>query len=272
RATAALPEVTPGTLGLGRPSGRPPPGNAAEAPPERRARTRVRSLGVGWGPIGRKGDENLRRRREEDERSAERLPALLEEVAEAERALAEAHAAGAGPEELNRRGTELDAALTAAMRAAYAEERLLVGVRGYTDRICARPPSAPRSCSPPGRRTACTACSGFPAAPPGSEDARPSPRWQDLGEGPARLPRPGRTALSGGRPRKPRGRAGADRRRQDRKWRPTGPISSASTQSPRFPPTSRSAPRSPTRRPRVGSRSATSCPPCAPWPGTCRSR
>jgi len=93
---------------------------------------------VGWGPIGRKGDENLRRRREEDERSAERLPALLEEVAEAERALAEAHAAGAGPEELNRRGTELDAALTAAMRAAYAEERLLVGVRGYTDRIYRR--------------------------------------------------------------------------------------------------------------------------------------
>ncbi|GAA1071562.1 hypothetical protein [Nocardiopsis metallicus] len=71
----------------------------------------------------------------QDEERAERLPELLRSVVEAERALDSAREAGAPVEEVHERGVELDTALTEAMRAAYAQERVLVGVKGYDDRI-----------------------------------------------------------------------------------------------------------------------------------------
>ncbi|GHC83409.1 hypothetical protein GCM10007079_24560 [Nocardiopsis terrae] len=70
-----------------------------------------------------------------DRELAERLPLFLRSVAEAERALDEARDRGAPVEEVHDRGVELDEALTEAMRAAYAQERVLVGVKGYGDRI-----------------------------------------------------------------------------------------------------------------------------------------
>lgn len=71
----------------------------------------------------------------EDEERAERLPELLRAVAESEQALDEARRRNAPVEEVHERGVELDTALTEAMRAAYAHERTLIGVKGYTDRI-----------------------------------------------------------------------------------------------------------------------------------------
>ncbi|GAB3496696.1 hypothetical protein [Nocardiopsis coralliicola] len=86
------------------------------------------------GLMGGKGGE-AQRRREEDERSAGELPALLGEVAEARALLDAAQRSRASAEELRAAGTALDDALTRALRAAYARERVLVGARGYTDRI-----------------------------------------------------------------------------------------------------------------------------------------
>jgi uncharacterized membrane protein YccC len=90
------------------------------------------------GLAGRKVDAEARRRHSEDEDLARRLPELMEAVAAAERGLAAAHAAGADSAELHRCGTGLDAALTDAMRAAYARERVLVGPRGRVDRLYRR--------------------------------------------------------------------------------------------------------------------------------------
>ncbi|WP_116248556.1 hypothetical protein [Nocardiopsis sp. FIRDI 009] len=78
--------------------------------------------------------ESLARDREE----AARLPELLKAVAEAEAALAEARERNASATELRHLGLVLDGALTEAMRAAYARERVLVGARGYRDRIYRR--------------------------------------------------------------------------------------------------------------------------------------
>lgn len=71
----------------------------------------------------------------QDQERADRLPELLKEVAEAEQALDHARERSAPVEEVYERGVELDTALTEAMRAAYARERVLVGVKGYADRI-----------------------------------------------------------------------------------------------------------------------------------------
>ncbi|MDA2811299.1 hypothetical protein O4J56_11710 [Nocardiopsis sp. RSe5-2] len=90
------------------------------------------------GLFGRRGDEDDRRRLAEDREHADRLPELMEAVAEAEAALVAAHGEGLGVEELNRLGKALDTALTDAVRAAYAQERVLVGERGYSDRIYRR--------------------------------------------------------------------------------------------------------------------------------------
>ena len=60
---------------------------------------------------------------------------LLEEARAADAALREAEASRAPVAEVHRLAKELDAALTAAMRAAYAAQRAEIGPRGYEDRI-----------------------------------------------------------------------------------------------------------------------------------------
>ncbi|WP_028649478.1 hypothetical protein [Nocardiopsis sp. CNT312] len=74
----------------------------------------------------------------QDEESARRLPELLRAVAGAEEALAGAREREASAAELRACGLALDRALTEAMRAAYARERVLVGARGYRDAIYRR--------------------------------------------------------------------------------------------------------------------------------------
>lgn len=63
---------------------------------------------------------------------------LLAAAREADVALREAEARRAPVTELHRLAKELDAALTAAMRAAYAAQRAEIGPRGYEDRIFMR--------------------------------------------------------------------------------------------------------------------------------------
>ncbi|MFJ9552503.1 hypothetical protein ACIRPH_01725 [Nocardiopsis sp. NPDC101807] len=72
---------------------------------------------------------------ETDRERAARLPELLREVAEAQEALDAVRGSGASVIEVHERGVALDEALTEAMRAAYAKERTLVGLKGYQDRI-----------------------------------------------------------------------------------------------------------------------------------------
>jgi hypothetical protein len=60
---------------------------------------------------------------------------LLDAARAADVALRTAEAGRAPVTELHRLAMELDAALTAAMRAAYAGERAEIGPRGYEDRI-----------------------------------------------------------------------------------------------------------------------------------------
>ena len=85
--------------------------------------------------LAKQDKEAARTHLAEDEERAERLPGLLRSVAEAERDLDGARQRNAPVEEVHERGMALDTALTEAMRAAYAHERTLVGVKGYTDRI-----------------------------------------------------------------------------------------------------------------------------------------
>ena len=63
---------------------------------------------------------------------------LLDAARVADTALREAEARRAPVTELHRLATELDAALTAAMHAAYAAQRAEIGPRGYEDRIYLR--------------------------------------------------------------------------------------------------------------------------------------
>jgi hypothetical protein len=60
---------------------------------------------------------------------------LLDAARKADAALRDAEARRAPVTELHRLAKELDAALTAAMRAAYAAQRAEIGPRGYEDRI-----------------------------------------------------------------------------------------------------------------------------------------
>ena len=60
---------------------------------------------------------------------------LLDAAREADLALRQAEATRAPVTELHRLAKELDAALTSAMRAAYAAQRAEIGPRGYEDRI-----------------------------------------------------------------------------------------------------------------------------------------
>jgi hypothetical protein len=63
---------------------------------------------------------------------------LLDAARAADVALREAEARRAPVTELHRLAKELDAALTAAMLAAYAAQRAEIGPRGYEDRIYLR--------------------------------------------------------------------------------------------------------------------------------------
>jgi len=60
---------------------------------------------------------------------------LLDAARAADGALREAEAVNAPVTEVHRLAKELDTALTAAMRAAYAAQRAEIGPRGYEDRI-----------------------------------------------------------------------------------------------------------------------------------------
>ncbi|MBO0804324.1 MAG: hypothetical protein J2P25_14770 [Nocardiopsaceae bacterium] len=70
-----------------------------------------------------------------DVAEAARRGALLDAAREADTALREAEARRAPVAELYKLAKELDAALTAAMRATYAAQRAEIGPRGYEDRI-----------------------------------------------------------------------------------------------------------------------------------------
>jgi epoxyqueuosine reductase QueG len=63
---------------------------------------------------------------------------LLDAARAADTALREAEARRAPVTELHRLAKELDATLTAAMRATYAAQRAEIGARGYEDRIFTR--------------------------------------------------------------------------------------------------------------------------------------
>lgn len=82
----------------------------------------------------KQADERL----EADKKQAERLPELLRSVSKTQIALRKAEQSNAPVEELRRLDLELDEVLTEAMRAAYAEKRVLIGPKGYTDRIYRR--------------------------------------------------------------------------------------------------------------------------------------
>ncbi len=69
---------------------------------------------------------------------AEHRRELLEAAREAEDRLRQAQARRAPVTEIRRLADELDAALTAAVRAAYAARRVAIGPLGYDDRIYRR--------------------------------------------------------------------------------------------------------------------------------------
>jgi hypothetical protein len=74
----------------------------------------------------------------EDVKLAERFDGLLADAQAAEDEFRDAQAARASGEQLYRLGKRLDAALTDAMRAAFAAQRAQIGPRGYEDRIFRR--------------------------------------------------------------------------------------------------------------------------------------
>ena len=70
-----------------------------------------------------------------DVAAADERGTLLDAARAADVALREAEARNAPVTELHRLAMELDAALTDAMRAAFAAQRAEIGPRGYEDRI-----------------------------------------------------------------------------------------------------------------------------------------
>jgi hypothetical protein len=73
-----------------------------------------------------------------DEALAARFDELLDAARAAEQQLRDGQAAGVPLPEQRRLAMALDAALTEAMRSAYAGERVAIGPRGYEDRIYRR--------------------------------------------------------------------------------------------------------------------------------------
>lgn len=76
---------------------------------------------------------------------AARFDGLLAGARTAEQAFRHAQAASAPLAEQHSLGLDLDAALTAAMRAAYAAQRAEIGPLGYDDRIIRRKAKATRA-------------------------------------------------------------------------------------------------------------------------------
>lgn len=87
-------------------------------------------------------------RYEADVKLAESFDDLLEQAQAADQALREAQARREALPELRELARQLDAALTAVMRAAYAAQRATIGPRGYEDRIYRR-----KAMATPGVRT-----------------------------------------------------------------------------------------------------------------------
>jgi hypothetical protein len=89
-------------------------------------------------PKRKPASQQAQERYEADTALAGQFGDLLEQATTAERALREAQARRAAPSELLTLAKAFDAALTAAMRAAYAAQRAAIGPRGYDDRIYRR--------------------------------------------------------------------------------------------------------------------------------------
>ena len=91
------------------------------------------------GARGRqKPSDEAEQQYEADAALAARRSELLDAAREAEGQLRQAQARRAPVAELHRLAQDLDAALTAAMRAAFAAQRAEIGPRGYDDRIYRR--------------------------------------------------------------------------------------------------------------------------------------
>ncbi len=91
------------------------------------------------GVIGRpKPSSDAEQRHRADVAFAARRADLLDAASEAESQLRKAQARRAPVQEIRRLADDLDAALTEAMRAAYAAQRAAIGPRGYDDRIYRR--------------------------------------------------------------------------------------------------------------------------------------
>jgi hypothetical protein len=85
-----------------------------------------------------KPSEEASQRHQDDIAFAGRRGELLEAAGEAESRLRAAQARRAPVQEVHRLAEELDAALTEAVRAAYAAQRVAIGPLGYDDRIYRR--------------------------------------------------------------------------------------------------------------------------------------
>jgi hypothetical protein len=91
------------------------------------------------GAVGRqKPSSEAVQKHEADVAFAARREELLDAAHEAESRFREAQARRAPEAEIRRRAEDLDAALTAAMLAAYAAQRAEIGPLGYDDRIYRR--------------------------------------------------------------------------------------------------------------------------------------
>jgi hypothetical protein len=86
----------------------------------------------------RKPSSGAEHRYAADEALADRRAELLDAAREAEIRFRQAQARRAPDTEVRRLAEDLDAALTAAMHAAYAAQRVEIGPLGYDDRIYRR--------------------------------------------------------------------------------------------------------------------------------------
>ena len=121
---------------------RPPPKAKTGGTPTLRevhpvGRERVRRIRLG-GMLRHKPSTEAEQKYQADAALAARRAELLDAAHEAESQLRQAQARRAPEAEIRRLAENLDTALTAAMRAAYAAQRAEIGPRGYEDRIYRR--------------------------------------------------------------------------------------------------------------------------------------